>query len=256
MAALLPFPDFLSHHTLDTAVAVTDGSKARDAVPTLVPEKEAKRQAYLSVTRLAIALRQSPRTVWVAMTYFHRFFLDTTVGEFPPCLFAATCLLVASKLTEKPLSVRDLVSAFEATMYPGTAPLNLSTGVPRVKAAVVLQEQHLLRKLRFQLDVVTPHSFLLHYSKSFGFGPASLRLACGLLNDTLASGAAVKFNAHHLAVASLVVASKQLGEPQVLPAAAGLAGPRKWYAICDITDRQLADASAAILSAYSDLPAE
>ncbi len=99
------------------------------------------------------------------MTYFHRFFLDADVWEFPPCLFAATCLLVASKLTEKPLNMRDLVNAFQATMYPTAPPQHLAIGVPRIKAAVVLQEQHLLRKLRFQLDVVTPHAFLFHYSR-------------------------------------------------------------------------------------------
>ncbi len=99
------------------------------------------------------------------MTYFHRFFLDANVWEFPPCLFASTCLLVASKLTEKPLNMRDLVNAFQATMYPTAPPQHLAIGVPRIKAAVVLQEQHLLRKLRFQLDVVTPHAFLFHYSR-------------------------------------------------------------------------------------------
>ena len=231
-------------------------SKEEAASPALVSEKEAKRQAFLSVVRVAIALRQSPRTVWVAMTYFHRFFLDSNVWEFPPCLFAATCLLVASKLTEKHINMRDLVNAFQATMYPTAPPQHLAVGVPRIKAAVVLQEQHLLRRLRFQLDVVTPHAFLFHYSKSFGFPAPSLRLAYGMLNDTLASGVCIRFPAHHLALAALVVANRQLGETQTLPATMGLSAQRKWYTLCDVTERQLSDASAAILSAYSDYPVE
>ncbi len=66
----------------------------------------------------------------------------------------------------------------------------------------------------------------LIFPQSFGFSATALRVAYGMLNDTLASGVCIRFNAHHLALAALVVANRQLGEVQALPATVGLAAQR------------------------------
>lgn len=112
----------------------------------------------------------------------------------------------------------------------------------------------LLRRLRFNLETQTPHLFVLHYAKTFGFSTTSLRVAYALLNDSLVSDACLAFPVHVIAAASLSAGARLLGEAGALPSAvAVLPAQRKWYALCDVSDRQMADASSLLLAAYNDV---
>jgi hypothetical protein len=119
---------------------------------------------------------------------------------------------------------------------------------------VCLQEQSLLRKLRFNLEVHTPHIFLLHYAKMFGFSNPVIRVAYALLSDSLCSDACISHPAHVLAAASLSAGARLLG---VNGAAASnvacLPANRKWFSLCDVTERQMVDACAVLLAPYADI---
>jgi hypothetical protein len=112
----------------------------------------------------------------------------------------------------------------------------------------------LLRRLRFNLDVQTPHIFVLHYAKTFNFSSSALRVAYALVNDSLASDACLAFPVHVLAAAALSAGARILGEagPSGTTVAV-LPSQRKWYSLCDVSERQMADASNLLLSAYNDL---
>ncbi len=111
----------------------------------------------------------------------------------------------------------------------------------------------LLRVLRFSLETRTPHIFVLHYFKTFGFSTSALRVAYAMLSDSLSSSACLAFPVHVLAAASLASAARLLGETVTSSVAAVLPAHRKWYSLCDVTDRQMADASALLLSLYNDI---
>lgn len=120
-----------------------------------------------------------------------------------------------------------------------------------------MQEQQLLRQLNFNLEVHTPHIFLLHYSKTFSFSSAAVRVAYALLSDSLSSSACLAFPAHVLAAAALAAAARMLGDGGAAPSAVTiLPANRKWYSLCDVTDRQIAEASALLVAPFSDIPKE
>ena len=109
--------------------------------------------------------------------------------------------------------------------------------------AVVIQEQYLVRKLRFDLSVHRPHDFLVNYAKTFAFPAATVKLAWAVLNDSLASSVCIRFVAHVLAVSALLVADKLspgVSHSVILPA--GMSQLYlKWYNVCDVSERQSKD---------------
>ncbi len=101
--------------------------------PVLVSEREAHRAALLCVLKVAYATGQQARVVWIGMTLYHRFFAQVSLREYPPCLFAVTCLMAASKLTDHPCNLRDLLNAYHAVQYPAMPPPELGTRLTKLK---------------------------------------------------------------------------------------------------------------------------
>jgi hypothetical protein len=206
---------------------------------------------------------------WTAMTFFHRFFKIAEPGSVPPYLFATTCVYVASKTTERvsadsarrvlrfnlclflflqPMSIRDAINSYYCIAYPNTPPLEISTEYWKLREAIVVEEQQLLRALRFNLEVQCPYVFLLNYAKTFGFSPETLRCAWGLCNDCMLSDTCIRFSSHVLAVASLFIAGRLLGtEPSNSQDKS-----KKWSIVCDVTDGQLNLAVADLMAPYVD----
>lgn len=220
---------------------------------TLGTDEEACRQAWVCVREIASATGQGQRAVWAALTYFHLFHRQVPLGTFPPALFAATCLFVSAKLSDRPLSVRLLVTAYFTVMYPHHPP-PLEPGSPvmrKLHEAVVIQEQHLIRSLHFQLTVPTPYGFLLNYAKTFSFPAPAVKVAWAVLNDSLSSHICIKYPVHVLAAAALSAAERLLGSAQHAGSSIVLQQLQlKWYNICDVTDRQMQDCIADFLLMY------
>lgn len=218
------------------------------------------------------------------MTYFYRFVQTNELGSFPPCLFASTCVLLASKTTERvstpllllpssprphltrvaqPVPLRDLVNSYYSLVYPMCEPLEISNEYWRLRETVVTQEQQLLRALRFQLDVQFPYTFLLNYGRTFGYNNETVRCAYALLNDCMATDACVRHAAHVLAAAALTAAAAILnaepagggGGETNLNISGGGREQRRWHLVCDVTDDALAQAVAAVLIAHVPPPA-
>jgi hypothetical protein len=105
-------------------------------LPRLVSEREARRKAYLCVLKIAGTLGQKGRAVWIAMTFFNRFFAENSLNEYPPCLFATTCLLTASKLTDHHCELRELLNAYHAVMYPDLPPPELGSHLTKLKVVL------------------------------------------------------------------------------------------------------------------------
>ena len=151
------------------------------------------------------------------------------------------------------MTVRDLVNAYYAVSYPDASPLELGPVLRKLEEAVIIQEQHLVRKLRFQMQVFHPQVFLVNYSRTFGFPPSSVKVAWAVLNDSLCTSACIRHVAHVLAAASLLVAEKLLGVAPNVPSSVLLKQSQlRWYHICDVTERQMKEAVAELMSMYSD----
>ena len=158
------------------------------------------------------------------------------------------------QLTEAPVGIRDLINAYFAVTYPSAPPLTLGPLLDRLRESVIVQEQHLVRKLRFRLEVVYPHGFLVNYAKTFGFPPATVKTAWAVLNDSLGSSICIRFVGHVLAAAALVAAEKLQGSSHQIPHSVGLAQSQlKWYNVCDVTERQLDECCRELLGMYSAL---
>lgn len=89
-----------------------------------------------------------------------------------------------------------------------------------------------------------PYPFLLQYGRAFGFAPEVVRMAWAILNDAMTSDCCIRHAAHVLAAGALSVAVRILGTE---PTTAVLAGGKKWYQLCDVTETQLSAVSMDLL---------
>ncbi|KAK9838164.1 hypothetical protein WJX81_005734 [Elliptochloris bilobata] len=155
---------------------------------------------------------------------------------------AAACLFLATKVEETPSRTNDLLNAVRfAALHmlaaadparPGTpalpdygAPRQLTLFAPLVgeeyyaaKERLILDEQVLLRTLRFELIAEQPHRYLLNFCRLLHCSHAITKLAICLVNDSLQRTClCTRYSAAEVAAGALHLAVLLLGASMELP---------------------------------------
>ena len=138
------------------------------------------RAAYLAVREAAATLELAPTTVGTALGYRHRRGESDAARELESVLPA--CVFLAAKVEEEPRRMRDVLNAFHAARHDGEL-LRDSREYWRLKEALVLEEQQLLRALGFDTLVETPHRLLFSYLHALRATAAVCELSAALCND-------------------------------------------------------------------------
>ncbi|RZF38991.1 hypothetical protein LSTR_LSTR003734 [Laodelphax striatellus] len=111
-------------------------------------------------------LNSHPLTIATAATLFHKFFKEAEKASYDQYLIASTCLYLASKMKDESLKVRDVINVSHNTLFRGSLPLDLGDEYWSMRDAIVQAELLIMRMLKFEVQTVHPHKFMLHYLKS------------------------------------------------------------------------------------------
>jgi hypothetical protein len=213
-----------------------------------------------------VKLRVSMAVVAAAAAFFLRslasggspgvLVMPRCLEKYDRMLVAATCLFLATKVEEQPRRIRDVLNTTHRIAYPGRPPLVIDQEFAARREAIVTCEQSVLRALRFDTEVPSPHTHLVTVAQDLECQKEVLQLANVLVNDALRSHALVVATPPTvLAAACLHVASRLL-EMEVagrargsLAGGAGGAGGR-WWADYGVEDDALAVAAGLLLELY------
>lgn len=167
----------------------------------------------------AIKLKMKPLTSATAAVIFHRFFREVDATKYDEYLIATSCLYLAGKTKDDPMKIRDVINVAHNTLHRGSAPLELSDEYWAIRDAIVQAELLITRMLKFDLTVVHPHKYMLHYIKSLQewFSPnvwnslPIAKTAAASLQDFHFSPAILDFKPSHIAICCLSIAFQTYG---------------------------------------------
>lgn len=164
---------------------------------------------------------------------------------------AAACVFLAAKVEEAAVRTNDMLNAVAAWQGgPAAAtdaaalarsPCLVGEAYQAAKRQLVLDEQVLLRRLRFEIGVEQPHRHLYALAHCWAAPAAALRLATCLLNDCVArcpSYGGAEMPPATAAAAALHLGGQLCGQP---------VQPHGWWRAAGITDQALAGACNALL---------
>lgn len=98
-----------------------------------------------------------------AVTYFRRFYVKNAIADTDPCLVAAACIYVATKVEEAPSHIKSVLEAAKVVFseYPALGPF------PSDATVLAEMEFYLIEDLDFHLMVWHPYrSFPLISTRS------------------------------------------------------------------------------------------
>ena len=204
------------------------------------------RAAYLAVREAAATLELAPTTVGTALGYRHRRGESDAARELESVLPA--CVFLAAKVEEEPRRMRDVLNAFHAARHGGEL-LRDSREYWRLKEALVLEEQQLLRALGFDTLVETPHRLLFSYLHALRATAAVCELSAALCNDAdalVGRGAQADDGDEALRAPNVLAAASIALAAQLLEAAL----PDAWTRAVDVDDAALERACRTLLDCY------
>ncbi|XP_058063306.1 cyclin-Q [Anopheles bellator] len=164
-------------------------------------------------------LVMKPLTSATAAVLYHRFFRATSDPEYDPYMIACTCLYLAAKAKDDKVRKRDIINVAHCTMNPGAQPLDLCDEYWSMWDSIVQGELFVGRMLKFDMTVVHPHKYLVHYMKTvkdlFGgdcwYDMPVAKAAAAFLQDFHHSEKVLDYQAPHIAVCSLALAFQVYG---------------------------------------------
>jgi len=111
-------------------------------------------------------LEAHPLTIATAATLFHRFMREATPQGYDPYLIASTCLYLGGKIKDNNLKIRDIMNVAYSTLHRGAQPLELGDQYWSMRDAIVQGELLIMQMLKFQVNPLHPHKYMLHYLRS------------------------------------------------------------------------------------------
>lgn len=81
-------------------------------------------------------------------------------------LIAASTLYLAGKIKDDPLKIRDIINVTHNTLHRGSSPLEIGEEYWNMRDAIVQAELLIMRILKFEVSIIHPHKYMLHYLKS------------------------------------------------------------------------------------------
>lgn len=166
-----------------------------------------------------IKLDAQPLTIATAAILFHRFFKETDSTGYDSYLIAATTIYLAGKVKDDPLKIRDVINVAHNTLHRGCQPLELGDEYWNMRDAIVQAELLIMRMLKFEVTVVHPHKYMLHYLKSLeGWFPKDeweklplVKASFAFLQDLHFDPAILDYSPQHIAVACINLALQCYG---------------------------------------------
>lgn len=81
-------------------------------------------------------------------------------------LIAASTLYLAGKIKDDPLKIRDIINVTHNTLHRGSSPLEIGEEYWNMRDGIVQAELLIMRILKFEVSIIHPHKYMLHYLKS------------------------------------------------------------------------------------------
>eukprot|EP01127_Copromyxa_protea_P001534 TRINITY_DN11509_c0_g1_i1.p1 TRINITY_DN11509_c0_g1~~TRINITY_DN11509_c0_g1_i1.p1 ORF type:complete len:265 (+),score=36.97 TRINITY_DN11509_c0_g1_i1:37-795(+) len=146
-----------------------------------------KRGVACFVQEAGVKLRFPQTTISSAVVLAHRMMVqDVVQSQKDVELLSQSCLLIASKTTETPTRVRDVVNVvYKMTHPPPSPPLEIGSEYKKIKEEVIAYEHVVLRSIGFHVNLELPYNYLLNYAKSMQLDTVVVKTAWSLVNDGL-----------------------------------------------------------------------
>ncbi|XP_067004400.1 cyclin-Q isoform X2 [Anabrus simplex] len=206
-------------------------------------------------------LDAQPLTIATAAILYHRFFKEADNSGYDSYLIASTTLYLAGKVKDDPLKIRDVINVTHNTLNRGAAPLELGDEYWNMRDAIVQAELLIMRMLKFEVTLVHPHKYLLHYLKSLEgwFSKEDwtkipiAKAASAFLQDFHYDPAILDYSPQHIALACINLALQCYGV-QVLSTDEGDAPT--WYTVFaeDLEKDKLWEIMENIIEVYNKEP--
>lgn len=167
----------------------------------------------------SIKLCMKPLTTATAAIIFHRFFKEVDNTNYDEFLIASASLYLAGKIKDDPVKIRDVINVAHNTLNRGSSPLELGDEYWSMRDAIVQAELLITRMLKFELNTVHPHKFMLYYMKSlqdwldtnvWNSFPIA-KSAAAFLQDFHHSSIILNYKPEHVAICCLSLALQTYG---------------------------------------------
>lgn len=126
----------------------------------------------LFIGKCSEKLELADTTHSTACVLYHRFFQNCNDDAYDLYTIAATAIYLATKVEEQHIRLRDVVNVCHRTQHPDKPYLELDNEFWKLRDTVASAELLMMRVLQFQVTVVHPHKYMLHYlislSQMFG----------------------------------------------------------------------------------------
>lgn len=204
-------------------------------------------------------LEMKPLTSATAAILFHRFFREISDTEYDPYMIACSCLYLAGKIKEDKVRKRDIINVAHNTINRGAQPLDPCDEYWAMWDSIVQAELFIARVLKFDMTIVHPHKYMLHYMKSLQdlFGAKEwhsmpvARTAASFLQDFHHSPKVLDYKPAHIAVCCLALAFQVYGIE--VPLSDEAEDSVQWYTVfCnDLTREKHWEIVESIMEAYA-----
>ncbi|XP_054278447.1 cyclin-Q [Macrosteles quadrilineatus] len=163
------------------------------------------------IHEIGMKLNASPLVVSTAAVLYHKFFKDADSSNYDRFLIASTCVYLAGKVKDEPVKVRDVINVSRNTLHRNSVPLDLGDEYWNMRDSIVQGELLVMRMLKFEVTIIHPHKYMLHYLKSLQtwIYPEEwkkvpiVHMAYSFLQDFHYSPAILDYKAQHVAIACI-----------------------------------------------------
>ncbi|CAK4814139.1 unnamed protein product [Aphanomyces euteiches] len=182
-----------------------------------------------------------------AMVLAHRFYANASVEVFPYVEIGAACIFLATKITEKPRKLRDVMNVAYCVSNNTNTPVPTGVEYSTLKENLLDAEQTVLRMIRFDMNVALPYQYLLNYTKILGCPRLVVRMALTLTSDLYYMPSALQYPSHVIAASCIVLAIEllEINEP---------AAPPRWWYHFDTSDDDIAAIRHDFVQLYTVMP--
>ncbi|KAH9981520.1 cyclin-like protein [Lactifluus volemus] len=191
-------------YPLASLAQIQSTPSAHDGVPHII-EEDLRAYGCKLIHQAGILLNQKQVAVATAQILLQRFFYVSSLKQFGIADIGMGALYLSSKLEECPVRMRDLINVYDLLLQRAahTAASLSSPHPPRdfkytpmsyfgntfydLKEALVVSEMQILKRMRFDVQVVLPYGTLVNYMRLLGLTSRNeaVSMAWGYLNDAL-----------------------------------------------------------------------
>uniref|UniRef100_A0A182NLX0 Cyclin-Q n=1 Tax=Anopheles dirus TaxID=7168 RepID=A0A182NLX0_9DIPT len=193
--------------------------KANRPIPVNYRSQVQKGMPSRFIFECAQKLEMKPLTSATAAILFHRFFRELNDTEYDPYMIACSCLYLAGKIKDDKVRKRDVINVAHNTINRGAPLLEPCDEYWSMWDSIVQAELFIARVLKFDMTIVHPHKYMLHFMKSLKdlFGATQwqsmpvARAAASFLQDFHYSAKILDYKPTHTAVCCLALAFQVYG---------------------------------------------